>query len=131
VSERSFFIWIFLYLLAIVGAFLLYTFIDVNTEWSIYATWLATASIVTFILYGLDKGSAETLQEEYGIIFRSPRDLMHILAIAGGFIGGWLGMFLFRHKINFRNRKNRWFIPILTISTLLHSVLIYDWILGK
>ena len=67
-------------------------------DWHLYYwVWLAIAGGITFILYGL--------------------------ALAGGFLGGWVGMSVFRHK----TRKGFfWFV--LAVSTAIHAV-VY-WGLG-
>jgi uncharacterized membrane protein YsdA (DUF1294 family) len=31
--------------------------------------------------------------------------LLNLLALLGGFAGGWVGMFLFRHKINYQRHS--------------------------
>jgi uncharacterized membrane protein YsdA (DUF1294 family) len=49
-------------------------------------------ALATFVLYGWDK-----LQARRGG-HRIPERTLHLLALAGGFFGAWLGMRLFRHK---------------------------------
>jgi uncharacterized membrane protein YsdA (DUF1294 family) len=74
-----------------------------------YLVWLATVSVVTFIWYGFDKS-----QSKRGGL-RVPEIILQLLAVAGGFPGGWLGMIVFRHKT-----KHGSFIIVLALSTLLH-----------
>jgi uncharacterized membrane protein YsdA (DUF1294 family) len=78
-------------------------------DWQIYLIWLATVSIITFVVYGYDKAQAKRNGR------RVPEKHLHWLALLGGFPGGWLGRFLFRHK----TRKGM-FLLILVISTVLH-----------
>ncbi len=74
-----------------------------------YLVWLVTLSVVTFIWYGFDKG-----QSKRGGL-RVPEIVLQLLAVAGGFPGGWLGMIVFRHKT-----RHGSFIIVLVLSTLLH-----------
>jgi|WetSurMetagenome_2_1015567.scaffolds.fasta_scaffold151814_2 uncharacterized membrane protein YsdA (DUF1294 family) len=80
----------------------------------LYWIWLAIASMVTFILYGYDKAQAR----KGG--WRVPEATLHWLSLAGGFIGGWAGRSVFRHKT-----QKAFFVFVLTISTLLHLGIIY------
>jgi uncharacterized membrane protein YsdA (DUF1294 family) len=54
-----------------------------------------------------------------------PENLLHLLALLGGFPGAWAGMLLFHHKTNFRKQTAIWFFLIL--ATLGHAVLAYYW----
>ena len=80
--------------------------------WQIYLAWLAAVSIITFILYGYDKIQAKRNG------WRVPEKYLHWLALLGGFPGGWIGRYLFRHK----TRKGM-FLFVLLISTIIHLVL--------
>lgn len=81
-----------------------------------YIVWLFTSSIVLFLLYGYDKAQARS----HG--GRVPESLLHALALLGGFMGGWLGRAVFRHKT-----RKRIFTVVLLASTILHLALI-AWI---
>jgi uncharacterized membrane protein YsdA (DUF1294 family) len=87
--------------------------------WQIYLVWLAAASVITFILYGYDKAQAKRNGR------RVPEKYLHWLAFLGGFPGGWLGRFVFRHK----TRKGI-FLSVLVISTVMHLVLA-GWLFFK
>jgi uncharacterized membrane protein YsdA (DUF1294 family) len=100
-------------LVLIIGVGLVLTWI---TTWQPYWIWLATTSIVTFFLYGYDKNQARS----GGI--RVPEAILHSMALFGGFLGGWLGMFVFHHKT-----RKPIFKIVLGISTILHALLIY-WV---
>jgi uncharacterized membrane protein YsdA (DUF1294 family) len=52
----------------------------------------AALSLVTFLVYGWDKRQARQGGR------RVPEVRLHALALAGGFVGAWLGMRAFRHK---------------------------------
>ncbi len=74
-----------------------------------YLVWLITLSAITFFWYGFDKGQSKRSGS------RVPEIILHLLALAGGFIGGWLGRFFFHHK----TRKDS-FTIILVLATILH-----------
>jgi len=90
-----------------------------NSDWNPYAVWVVALTLATLAMYGLDKGLAKIGK------VRTPEIILHLLAILGGFPGGWLGMVLFGHKTNFR--KHPWFVPILFFSTFGHGLLTYYW----
>ena len=73
-----------------------------------------------FLLYGIDKTQAKLNN------WRVPELELHVLALIGGFIGGWLGMFIFRHKT-----KKPIFKVVLAISTLIGIVLFYFFVLQR
>lgn len=82
------------------------------TDLGALVNWLIAASVATFVLYGFDKAQAK----RDGL--RVPELVLHLCALAGGFLGGWAGMFLFRHKT-----RHVAFIVVLAISTVLYAVL--------
>jgi uncharacterized membrane protein YsdA (DUF1294 family) len=82
--------------------------------WQFYSIWLAIASGITFLLYGFDK----TQSKNGG--WRVPEVVLHGLALAGGFPGGWAGRSIFRHKT-----KKGIFVFVLAVSTALHLGLVY------
>ena len=99
--------WIYA-ILTVGGVILLYAFIFPATEWSPYLVWLLAWTVATFALYFVDKSMSklDTL--------RVPEVVLHGAALAGGFIGGWLGMLLLWHKV-----RNTAFWVVLTVSTLV------------
>jgi uncharacterized membrane protein YsdA (DUF1294 family) len=54
---------------------------------------LLTINILTFILFGVDKHLALKNKR------RISENNLHTFSILGGFVGAFLAMFLFRHKI--------------------------------
>ena len=78
-----------------------------------YWIWLVIASVITFLLYGVDK----TLSRGKGQ--RVPEVVLHGLALAGGFPGGWAGRSIFRHKT-----KKGIFVLVLAVSTVIHVSLV-------
>jgi uncharacterized membrane protein YsdA (DUF1294 family) len=100
---------------------LAYYLIFTSTTWNPYLIWLLAWSTPAFVLYGLDKGLAKARGA------RVPEAILHLLAAVGGCAGAWLGMAVFRHKINFRKHPLIW--TILILSTAGHAALIYLWLL--
>jgi len=82
------------------------------TQSPLYLNWLIGWTVATFIAYGVDKAQARRGG------WRMPETWLHILVMIGGFPGGWLGMFTFRHKT-----RKLLFKVILFAATLVHAVL--------
>jgi uncharacterized membrane protein YsdA (DUF1294 family) len=99
---------IFLVLAAVLVAALALTLL-LFTNWNLFLIWIGAVSLVTFLLYGYDKAQAKAGGT------RVPEIILHGLALAGGFPGGWLGRWIFHHK----TRKAE-FAVILAISTVLY-----------
>jgi uncharacterized membrane protein YsdA (DUF1294 family) len=53
-----------------------------------------------------------------------PEIVLHGVALIGGFIGGWLGMAVFRHKT-----KHPMFKVVLAAATVIGAVLFYYFVL--
>ncbi|MCB9153767.1 MAG: DUF1294 domain-containing protein [Caldilineae bacterium] len=90
----------------------------VQLNW--YIDWLVGWSISLFLLYGIDK--AQAVRKGW----RVPEIVLHVLALIGGFIGGWLGMFVFRHKT-----RKPLFKVVLAIATVIGIVLFYFFVLQR
>jgi uncharacterized membrane protein YsdA (DUF1294 family) len=75
-----------------------------------YLIWLGAAGVITFILYGVDKARAKKGA------WRIPEITLHLMALAGGFLGGWVGRPVFHHKT-----KKGIFTFVLILSTLIHA----------
>jgi uncharacterized membrane protein YsdA (DUF1294 family) len=54
--------------------------------------WLGFMTVATFVAYAVDKRAARSGAR------RIPERTLFALNLAGGFIGGWLGMWLLHHK---------------------------------
>ncbi len=111
----GYYIAFFLIAVALIAA--IFSFIDANTEWGFYPVWLITLNIATFMLYEIDK-----LMSMRGGA-RTPEAILHLLALLGGFGGGWLGMIALPHKINFREHPD--FYAFLTLGTIAHGAFIW------
>lgn len=84
-----------------------------------YIAWLININLTTFLFYWIDKGLARIKK----FSFRVPELLLNSMALAGGFVGGWLGRGVFRHKTNVREHWGM--LVVLIAGTLLHAALIY------
>jgi uncharacterized membrane protein YsdA (DUF1294 family) len=82
------------------------------TDWPAFVIWLVAISIITFLMYGYDKSQAQRDG------WRVPENVLHGLALAGGFLGGWLGRAVFHHKT-----RKPIFTVVLAISTVIYLVL--------
>ena len=79
-----------------------------------FLVYLALLSLVTLIVYGVDKARAKR-----GLWRISERALL-TLSIAGGAVGGLAAMQLFRHKT-----KHLYFYAVNILSILLHAGIVY------
>ena len=85
-----------------------------------YVAWLLALSAVTCAYYWFDKRRARNGGD------RVPELVLHLLALAGGFPGGWLGRAAFRHKTQHPS-----FTIVLALATLLHAVFVVWWFLVR
>lgn len=76
--------------------------------------YLAAMSVVTFILFGVDKHKAKAHK------WRIPEKTLLGLSLLGGFAGGFLGMEFFRHKT-----KHWYFYAVMIVSLVLWVGVIY------
>ncbi|MCA9948079.1 MAG: DUF1294 domain-containing protein [Anaerolineales bacterium] len=104
-------------LIGIVATAVLFIIMQATTNWAWMLNWLISASVVTFVFYALDKGSAKAGT------YRIPEMILHLMAIIGGFVGALLGMLVFRHKTNFREHPV--FLPVIIISFVLWAAAAY------
>ena len=100
---------------AIVALFLV---LQTTTTWPWYYTWPLAATVVAFFTYAMDKGMAKANT------VRVPEVVLHLLALVGGFTGALVGMFLFRHKSNFR--AHPLFLPIIILGGALWGFIIFQ-----
>lgn len=72
-------------------------------KWSYYIF----INIFAFIMMGLDKRKAKKKQ------WRTPESTLFLIAVAGGGVGAWIGMYMFHHKTH----KNKFVfgIPLLAV----------------
>lgn len=100
-------------ILSIILVFAAYYVIIALTGFGRYFTGNLALSVALFVLYGLDKLEAKRHGRQAQQ--RVPENLLHLLALLGGYLGGWAGMFLFRHKI-----RKPIFPIVLVVSSVLH-----------
>jgi uncharacterized membrane protein YsdA (DUF1294 family) len=77
-----------------------------------FAAALALVSLITFILYGLDKYKAR-----HGL-WRIPEKVLLGFSFFGGALGGILGMSLFRHK----TKREHWYFRAVNALGLLWPI---------
>ena len=81
-------------------------------QWRIFAVIFAVMSLITFIVYGVDKAKAKKGS------WRTPEKTLIALAFLFGSPGAFLGMKVFRHKT-----KHIKFQILVPLAFLLHLVL--------
>lgn len=102
-------------LLSIGGAFAIY----IGLSWNLLASWLISVNIVTFLVYGYDKGRGQ------GGGLRVPEYILHGLVLLGGCVGGLGGMFLFHHKTRKGSfQRVFWAIIVLEIAGVVALLVI-------
>jgi uncharacterized membrane protein YsdA (DUF1294 family) len=77
----------------------------------IFGLWYVFFSITLFTLYGIDKSQAQVNGR------RIPEKTLHFLALAGGFVGGFIGRTFFHHKT-----RKPIFLIILLASLVIHLI---------
>jgi uncharacterized membrane protein YsdA (DUF1294 family) len=86
--------------------------------WAIYlGAWLFSINVVAFGYYGYDKGQARWASR------RVPEVVLHGLSVAGGSLGAYAGMQLFRHKtIKGSFRIFFWFVVVMQVALIVAIV---------
>jgi uncharacterized membrane protein YsdA (DUF1294 family) len=88
--------------------------------WNLYWVWLIVCNLATFAFFRFDKRQAQREDAT-----RVPEVVLHSLVLAGGFLGGWAGMFVRpRHKVH----KLIFWVVLIT-GMLLHLYLIFTLLL--
>ena len=83
---------------------------------------IAALSLITFILYGVDKRRAKKGK------WRIPERVLLSFSLLGGGIGGALGMKLFRHK------TSHWYFTLVNILGVIIDLALvgaYYWLLYR
>ena len=76
----------------VIAALLAFAVLTGATSLQPYIAWLTAWSVVTLAAYAIDKRQAR----RHG--WRIPEVALHGLSLAGGSIGGWIGLLGLRHK---------------------------------
>lgn len=79
--------------------------------------YLAVITVVTFLVYGIDKWKAQHKR------WRIPESVLLGLAAIGGSVGAWLGMKVWRHKT--QHKKFKYGVPAI----LAAQVAVVVWLL--
>lgn len=77
--------------------------------------YLAIINIIAFLMYGVDKWNAKHE------LRRIPEKTLLGIAVAGGSVGAYVGMQLFRHK----TRKPKFYIGIPAIFVIQVAIVLY------
>ena len=78
--------------------------------------YLAAVNVVAFAVYGADKRRAKKDKR------RVPEKTLFLLAIIGGSVGAWAGMYTFRHK------TSHWYFVWGIPAILLAQVALAVWL---
>ncbi|MBV6847137.1 cold shock and DUF1294 domain-containing protein [Xanthomonas campestris pv. paulliniae] len=79
--------------------------------------WYAAASLVTLLIYAMDKSAAQRNQ------WRIPESSLHLLALIGGWPGALLAQEIYRHKCSKAAFQLRfWLTVALNVSALILAV---------
>ena len=82
----------------------------------VYGAYLALLTLITFIVYGVDKYKAKNGG------WRIPEKTLLILSIIGGALGGYSAMNTFRHKTT----REHWYFSFLNVlGILIHGALLF------
>ena len=84
--------------------------------------YLLVVNVLTFVVYGIDKWKARRGR------WRVPEATLLVLAAAGGSLGAWVAMQLFRHKT--QKKKFRYGVPVLFVLQLAAVVYFLESLLG-
>jgi len=100
--------------LGLLGAVALILAFHPAPTWATYlGAWLFSINVVAFGYYGYDKGQARRTSR------RVPEVVLHGLSVAGGSLGAYAGMQLFRHKtIKGSFRIFFWFVVVMQVALI-------------
>jgi uncharacterized membrane protein YsdA (DUF1294 family) len=89
-----------------------------RVEWApLLACWLVSVNAVAFGYYGYDKARAKAART------RVPEVVLHGIALAGGTLGAYAGMRVFRHKtIKGSFRVVFWLIAVLQVLLVIAAL---------
>ena len=85
--------------------------------------YLLVVNVLTFVVYGIDKRKARRGR------WRVPEATLLVLAAAGGSVGAWVAMQLFRHKT--QKKKFRYGVPVLFVLQLAVVVYFLELLLSR
>ena len=83
--------------------------------------YLLVVNVLTFVVYGIDKWKARRGR------WRVPEATLLVLAAAGGSVGAWVAMQLFRHKT--QKKKFRYGVPAIFVLQLAGVLLFLNMLI--
>jgi len=83
--------------------------------------WLVVVNVATFAAFGIDKRAARRGT------WRTRERTLLLMELAGGFLGGWLGMRLLRHKTLHRSFRA---MPVVA-AVLWTGAIALLWLAGR
>ena len=83
--------------------------------------YLLVVNVLTFVVYGIDKWKARRGR------WRVPEATLLVLAGAGGSVGAWVAMQLFRHKT--QKKKFRYGVPAIFVLQLAGVLLFLNMLI--
>lgn len=86
---------------------------------TIYAGYLALLSLVAFFVYFADKRKARKGE------WRIPESMLLSLSLLGGGCGGYLAMFLARHK------TRKWYFHLVNLIGIIWQTALFLFLLGN
>ncbi len=73
--------------------------------------YLVAINVVTFFVYGIDKWKARHKR------WRVSEAALLMLAVLGGSVGAWLGMYVWRHKT--QHKKFKYGVPLILLAQIV------------
>lgn len=73
--------------------------------------YLVAINVVTFFVYGIDKWKARHKR------WRVSEAALLMLAVLGGSVGAWLGMYVWRHKT--QHKKFKYGVPLILLAQVI------------
>ena len=92
---------------------------DVMEARNLILIYLAIITVVTFLVYGIDKWKAQHKR------WRIPESVLLGLAAIGGSVGAWLGMQVWHHKT--QHKKFKYGVSAILAAQVVVAV----WLLAK
>ena len=99
-------------------------FAVVGNPWALLGCYLLVMNLVTFLVFGRDKGKAKRKAKNEAVR-RVPEKTLFLLSILGGSVGALLGMKAFHHKT--LHKTFRFGIPIILALQILIPLALLLW----
>ncbi len=78
---------------------------------SYFICYLIMLNVATFFVYGLDKWKAKQRK------WRVREAALLLLAVLGGSVGAWLGMYVWHHKT--QHKKFKYGVPLILLAQIV------------